>query len=111
MVTMRTIILALIFVASFSFAKDRDYQIASYLGDGAAMDGTYTNNVQCHDNIGAGFTCAGDSGFNQVTLYKIKAKMASGFLRPIAKRQTLWRGSGLVNPCISRTRNPICLML
>jgi hypothetical protein len=67
-------LILLLVVGTLSFAKDKDYQIGSYLGHGSALDGTYTNNVQCHDNIGAGFTCAGDSGFNQVTLYKIKSE-------------------------------------
>src|SRR5437879_305000 len=72
---MKTVMLTLLLLAvTFSFAKDKDYQIGSYVSHGSALDGTYTNNVQCHDNIGAGFTCAGDSGFNQVTLYKIKTE-------------------------------------
>jgi len=70
---MRAVALGLaLLVTTVSFAKDKDYQIGTYLGRGSASDGTYTNDVHCIDKALGGFTCSGDSGFNYVNLYRVK---------------------------------------
>jgi hypothetical protein len=72
---LKTAVLGIILLsATISFAKDKDYQIGTYLGRGSAADGTYTNDVHCTDKALGGFTCSGDSGFNYVSLYRVKTE-------------------------------------
>src|ERR1700758_3023351 len=71
---MKGIVWVLVLFVTCCFAKDKEYQIGTYMGHGSAADGTYTNDVHCADKAFGGFTCSGDSGFNYVSLYRVKTE-------------------------------------